>query len=91
MTYRAFIQTLAAKSGLTPSQTENYTKALANLISRQVAEGKSVTLTGFGTFELKSKPARTMYNPTTQEYRNIPSRQTLGFRPSNVLKEKMKR
>lgn len=38
-----------------------------NEIERALQDGKSVTLHGFGTFELKKRDARTGRNPRTGE------------------------
>jgi DNA-binding protein HU-beta len=48
---------------------------------------KSVTLTGFGTFEVKERKARIGRNPQTGEPIQIESGRRVGFRVGKALKE----
>ncbi len=48
---------------------------------------KSVTLTGFGTFEVKDRKARVGRNPQTGEPIQIESGRRVGFRVGKALKE----
>ena len=48
---------------------------------------KSVTLTGFGTFEVKDRKARIGRNPQTGEPIQIESGRRVGFRVGKALKE----
>ena len=48
---------------------------------------RSVTLSGFGTFEVKSRKARTGRNPQTGEPIAISAGQRVGFRVGKSLKE----
>lgn len=80
---------MATKTGLSSIEISELQAACADIIITQVAEGNTVAFSGFGTFEQKEKPERKMYNPTTKETMMIPARQTLGFRPSATLKEKL--
>ena len=47
----------------------------------------SVTLSGFGTFEVKSRKARTGRNPQTGEPISISAGRRVGFRVGKALKE----
>lgn len=47
----------------------------------------SVTLSGFGTFEVKSRKARTGRNPQTGEPIAISAGRRVGFRVGKALKE----
>ena len=48
---------------------------------------KSVTLTGFGTFEVKERKARIGRNPQTGEPIQIQSGRRVGFRVGKALKD----
>ena len=49
-------------------------RALLEVISETLEKGESVTLPGFGTFEVREPPTRTDRNPRTAEGLNIPHR-----------------
>ena len=89
MTNKELSKQLAEKTGLSSIEVAELQAACADMIIEQVAQGNTVVFTGFGTFEQKEKPERKMYNPTTKETLMIPARQTVGFRPSGSLKEKL--
>ena len=56
-------------------------------IKKGLQEDQSVTLTGFGTFELKSRKARVGRNPHTGAPISIAAGRRVGFRVGKALKE----
>lgn len=56
-------------------------------IKKGLREDQSVTLTGFGTFELKSRKARVGRNPHTGEPIPIAAGRRVGFRVGKGLKD----
>ncbi len=56
-------------------------------IRRGLQEDESVTLTGFGTFEVKSRKARLGRNPQTGEPIRIDAGRRVGFRVGKALKD----
>jgi len=58
-------------------------------IKKGLREDRSVTLTGFGTFELKDRKARTGRNPHTGEPIPIQAGRRVGFRVGKALKEEI--
>ena len=89
MTSKQFINELAKNSGMTVSETTELMARFAELVAEGVRDGNSLTLQGFGSFEIKEKAEKRMFNPSTKEYRIIPACKSLTFRPSTVLKEKL--
>lgn len=59
--------------------------AVLGAISEGVLKEK-VQLVGFGTFEMKTRAARTGRNPQTGEEMKIAATTTLSFKPSSVFK-----
>ena len=90
MNNKEFAQRLVKKTGFSAKQITELQSALIDNVVEEVRQGNVVSLQGFGNFELKEKAARKMYNPTTQETVIIPARYTLGYKPSNTLKDKIK-
>ena len=56
-------------------------------IKKGLEQDHSVTLTGFGTFELKPRKARVGRNPHTGEPISIGPGKRVGFRVGKALKE----
>jgi DNA-binding protein HU-beta len=56
-------------------------------IQEGLQKDKSVTLTGFGTFEVKKRKARVGRNPHTGEPIQIEPGRRVGFRVGKALKE----
>ncbi len=71
--------------GATRKCAEEALSAVLASISEAVRKEK-VQLIGFGTFEMKSRAARTGRNPQTGAEMKIPASSTLGFKPSASFK-----
>ncbi|MFN0241675.1 MAG: HU family DNA-binding protein [Planctomycetota bacterium] len=56
-------------------------------IKKGLVQDQSVTLTGFGTFELKRRKARVGRNPHTGEPISIAPGRRVGFRVGKALRE----
>lgn len=88
MMYKDSIVALAAKSaGTTKKDAEAVINAALEAITNALSKGEKVQLTGFGTFEVKHRNARTGRNPHTGEAISIPAKNVPGFKPGKVLKE----
>jgi len=55
-------------------------------IQKGLIEERSVTITGFGTFEVKPRKARIVRNPHTGEPIRIAAGRRVGFRVGKALK-----
>ena len=58
-------------------------------IVEAVAAGEKVNIPGFGTFESKSRAARTGRNPRTKEAVEIPASTVPSFKEGKAFKEKV--
>ena len=59
-------------------------------IKQGLQKDKSVTITGFGTFEVKPRKARIGRNPHTGEPIDIPATRAPAFKAGKPLKEALK-
>ena len=75
---------LAARHGdqLTPMQAVD---AVLDGIGRALADGRAVTIAGFGRFETPHQAARPGRNPSTGDTVTIPARRGVRFKPSPRL------
>ncbi|NLV52464.1 MAG: HU family DNA-binding protein [Bacteroidales bacterium] len=89
MTNKEFIEKLSQKSGFEIDEVKELSSSLIDAVVTNIADGNSVTIQGFGSFEPREKAERKIYNPTTKTYMVIPSKTTLSYKLSAALKEKL--
>ena len=81
------VDEVAARTGQTKVAVAATVEATMEAIIAAVAAGRSVTLSGFGTFEPRERQARTGRNPRTGVAVPIPPRTAPAFRPGNTFKD----
>lgn len=81
------IEAVAAEMDGSKSNATKAVEAVINSITEGIKTGESVTIVGFGTFTRKERAARTGRNPATGEPMQIKASTTVGFKPSQTLKE----
>ena len=79
-----------AETGLSKKDAGIAVEAVINAISTSLANGESVQLLGFGTFDVREHGARSGRNPRTGEVIEIKAAKVPGFKPGKALKEKVK-
>ena len=89
MNNKDFIQTLASDLAITPKAAQKMTSALIATLAENLDCDTSLSIQGFGSFEVKKKMERIVVNPATRQRKLIPPKLVLAFKPSAVLKEKM--
>lgn len=77
--------------GATKKCAEAALSAVLSSISEATRKGEKVQLVGFGTFEMKTRAARTGRNPQTGAVMKIAASTTLAFKPSSVFKTVVKK
>lgn len=83
------IEVVAKESGLKKKEAEAAVNAFVEAVSMALEDGDKVQLIGFGTFEVKDKPAREGHNPATGEKISIPASKRPGFSASKALKDRV--
>ena len=81
------IAAVAEKSGLSKKDSEAAVTAVLDVITAALKDGDKVQLVGFGSFELKSRAARTGRNPKTKEAIEIPASKVPVFKAGKALKD----
>ena len=81
------ISITAQNTGLTKKDTERVVNAALDAISAAMRSGNKVQLSGFGTFDVKSREPRVGRNPHTKEAMNIPATRVPAFKASKALKD----
>ena len=77
------VDVVAKNAGLKKKEAE---AAVAAFVDALIA-GEKVQVSGLGTFEVKTKAARTGRNPKTQAVINIPASKRPAFTAGKALKE----
>jgi DNA-binding protein HU-beta len=85
-----FIKAVAEQTGISQKETKQVIDAALKVIEDALKRGEKVTLTGFGTFEVRQRQAREGVNPQTRAKINIPATKTPGFSASSTLKDAVK-
>lgn len=81
------IAAVAEKAGLSKKDSESAVNAALDAITAALEDGDKVQLVGFGSFEVKSRAARTGRNPKTKEAIEIPASKVPVFKAGKVLKD----
>lgn len=90
MNNKEFISELSKKTGYSSKDVTQYVSSLLNIMSQELQDGNSVSIQGFGTFDVKKKMERISVNPVTHQRMLIPPKLVLSYKPSVTLKEKFK-
>lgn len=86
MNRKELIEALAAKTESTKADAERNVGAMIDIISDTLKKGDSLTLVGFGTFEVRKRAARTGRNPKTGEELKIKAAKVPAFKAGATLK-----
>jgi integration host factor subunit alpha len=86
MTKADLVDAIFEKVGLSKKEAQDIVEILFDTIKLTFAEGESVKISGFGTFDVRKKMARRGRNPKTGEDMEISPRRVITFRASNKLK-----
>lgn len=90
MTKMDLIETVAGKVGLTKADAGRAVDAMLDAVSGALAKGEKVTITGFGTFEVRQRAARMGRNPQTGAPLHIAASKTPAFKAGKGLKDAVK-
>lgn len=86
------VEQVAAKvEGIKKKDAKAAVDAFLGALEAALAAGNKVQLTGFGTFEVRKRKARTGVKPGTTEKIKIPASAYPAFKPGKALKEKVKK
>lgn len=91
MTHKEFINALAEQNGISAKEAQRLTDTLVEVMADTLDEGDTITIQGFGNYEVKKKMERIIVNPNTKQRQLIPPKLAVAFKPSPVLKDKIKK
>ena len=78
---------MAETSGLSKKDCEAALAAFTGAVETAMKSGDKVLMLGFGSFEVKKRPARVGRNPRTGEPMTYPACKVPVFKPGKALKD----
>ena len=91
MTNKEFIAELAKRTETSSKDCQQLVEKLIEIMADALDDGDTINVQGFGSFETKKKTERVIVNPATKQRQLIPPKLTVGFKPSTVLKDKIRK
>ncbi|WP_309045477.1 HU family DNA-binding protein [Marinobacter sediminicola] len=81
---------IAERTGLTREKAGEVVTTITDQISAAAARGEDTTLTGFGTFNIRTREARDGRNPQTGATIRISASKTVGFKAGKAFKDALR-
>lgn len=78
---------IVKKTDFTKKNAEKALAAVTEAITEALADGEKVQVVGFGSFEVRTRPARVARNPRTGEQIKIVASKAPVFKAGKALKE----
>lgn len=82
-----FCNAVADASDLSKTDAANAVDAMVGVITKALKKGDTVTLVGFGTFQVRKRAARQGRNPKTGEAIKIKASKNPAFKAGKALKD----
>ncbi|WP_460832478.1 HU family DNA-binding protein [Lysobacter humi (ex Lee et al. 2017)] len=82
-----FVAAVADAAELSRTEAANAVDAMVSVITKTLKKGDTVTLVGFGTFQVRKRAARQGRNPKTGETIKIKASKNPSFKAGKALKD----
>ena len=89
MNKNELISAIAEKADVTAIDAKKCLEAFTTVVTQSLTKNNNVTLIGFGTFQVKDRPAREGRNPKTGEVIQIKATKVPSFKAGKLLKESL--
>jgi len=90
MTKGELIASVGKEAKISKASAEKAINAFTNTVMKALKKGDKLALTGFGTFSVAKRRARTGRNPQTGKEIKIPAARVAKFKAGNLLKSAVK-
>lgn len=87
MTKTDLIAQVAANTEMSKKNAEAAVNAVFEALGKAMADGEKISISGFGTFEVRERAARQGINPRTRETITIEASRNVVFKPGKALKD----
>jgi len=89
MNNKEFVSDLASRTKRTNKEVTSLVSATVSAIIAELVEENSISISGFGSFEVKKKLERVLVNPVTKQRMLVPPKMVVSFKPNTSLKSKV--
>jgi DNA-binding protein HU-beta len=89
MTKAELIESVASKVDLPRATAERAVNTMFDEMTAALRQGDKVNISGFGTFSVSTRKARTGRNPKTGESIEIAASRAAKFKPGKTLKDEI--
>lgn len=83
------VAVLADELEVSRKKAEAALNSVLEAVAAELQKGEKVVISGFGTFEVRTRVARSGRNPRTGETITVPEQKTPAFRAGKQLKERV--
>ena len=83
------VDRVADETQLKKKEVKTVIDVMIDHVTKHLNGGDKVQITGFGTFEVRERKARTGVKPGTTERIEIPASKYPAFKPGKALKDKI--
>lgn len=90
MNNKEFISDLTNRTQYNNREVTSLVNAVVSVITNELTEENTIAIQGFGTFEVKKKLERVLFNPITKQRMLVPPKMTVSFKPNTSLKDRVK-
>lgn len=81
------VEAVAAELDMPKVAAQRAVEAVLSAITSGIREDETVSVVGFGSFQRKTRAARTVRNPATGEPMDVKASVTVGFKPYQSLRD----
>ncbi len=89
MNNKEFITELSRRLGTSSRDVSKIVSAFNAEFSSQLENENTISIQGFGTFDVKKKLEHVVVNPSSRQRMLVPPRMEIKFKPSPILKDKI--
>ena len=82
-----FVREVARQSDEPSAKVSKVLKSFVRVLVENLKKGEVISLSGLGSFRVKSRKARPARNLKTNEVINVPAGKKIYFRPTKLLKK----
>ena len=86
MNNKEFVGELSRNLGYTNKDATRLVASLVDIMTQELQEGNTISMDGFGRFEVRKRLERIINNPITKQHLLVPPKLVLIFTPGPLLK-----
>lgn len=91
MNNKEFINALARRTGASADATQRKVTTVIEAMTAMIDDGENISISNFGTFEVKKRAERIIVNPGTGQRMLVPPKLVLGFKPSAQVRDTIRK